>query len=386
MDEKILKWTARVFVPLTVVVCVLLFNFPGMEQFLAARRQRQRAEARQEALRQEEKETVMTAQIEALMEQRTREKETENEQVRVTEKPERYSGVISEAEGERHDINLQLPEGTNIGEVEVENDYVDRAIRVSFPSTVRDYFALHRVWGSSEGVASMSYYLKGGRGILELITDKVYLVSHRTIRGQVGLDLTEPREKYDKLVVVDAGHGGIKTGAEREGVEEKSINLSIVKALKKYSEAQKGSKIGIFYTRLTDEDVPLEKRAGLANELKADLFISVHNNSTTSLSADQVLEGTQVLYSESDRGNHTSKRLAQICLEQVTDALHSRNLGLLPGDDIYIIRNSKAPVALVEVGFITNRSEREKLLTENYQTKVAKGLYQAMEEAFQEGY
>lgn len=75
------------------------------------------------------------------------------------------------------------------------------------------------------------------------------------------------------------------------------------------------------------------------------------------------------MYNESDESELGSKRLAQICLEEVTGQLQSRNRGLVEGDSIYIIRTSKVPVALIEVGFMTNQQELDLLRSEDYQKK-----------------
>jgi N-acetylmuramoyl-L-alanine amidase len=93
-----------------------------------------------------------------------------------------------------------------------------------------------------------------------------------------------------------------------------------------------------------------------------------------------------VLYSESDDSEYSSKRLAQICLDEVSDMLESRKIGLLEGDKIYIVRTSQVPMALIEVGFITNREELSELVTEEYQQLAAEGIYAAIMRAFEEGY
>ena len=66
--------------------------------------------------------------------------------------------------------------------------------------------------------------------------------------------------------------------------------------------------------------------------------------------------------------------------------LQSRNRGLVEGDSIYIIRTSKVPVALIEVGFMTNQQELDLLRSEDYQKKAALGIYHAILRAFEEGY
>ena len=67
------------------------------------------------------------------------------------------------------------------------------------------------------------------------------------------------------------------------------------------------------------------------------------------------------MYSESYEGEPSGKAFAQICLEEVVSSFESRSLGLIEGDPIYIVRSSEVPVALIEVGFMTNREELEKL-------------------------
>ena len=81
-----------------------------------------------------------------------------------------------------------------------------------------------------------------------------------------------------------------------------------------------------------------------------------------------------------------SKAFAQICLGHVTEALESRDKGLVEGDEIYIIRTSEVPVALIEVGFMTNQEELNLLNSTDYQKKAAEGVYDAVLDAFAKGY
>jgi N-acetylmuramoyl-L-alanine amidase len=66
--------------------------------------------------------------------------------------------------------------------------------------------------------------------------------------------------------------------------------------------------------------------------------------------------------------------------------LESRNKGLVEGDEIYIIRTSEVPVALIEVGFMTNQEELNLLNSTDYQKKAAEGVYDAVLDAFAKGY
>ena len=70
----------------------------------------------------------------------------------------------------------------------------------------------------------------------------------------------------------------------------------------------------------------------------------------------------------------------------MTEALESRDKGLVEGDEIYIIRTSDVPVALIEVGFMTNQEELNLLNSTDYQKKAAEGVYDAVLDAFAKGY
>ena len=73
-------------------------------------------------------------------------------------------------------------------------------------------------------------------------------------------------------------------------------------------------------------------------------------------------------------------------LDHVTEALESRDKGLVEGDEIYIIRTSEVPVALIEVGFMTNQEELNLLNSTDYQKKQQKVVYDAVLDAFAKGY
>jgi N-acetylmuramoyl-L-alanine amidase len=72
-----------------------------------------------------------------------------------------------------------------------------------------------------------------------------------------------------------------------------------------------------------------------------------------------------------------SKKFAELCLNNLLDDLGTKSKGVVVGDEVYIIRMSEVPVALVEVGFMTNQKELENLQDKEYQAKAAKALYKS---------
>lgn len=194
--------------------------------------------------------------------------------------------------------------------------------------------------------------------------------------------LLKPQEVYDKIVVIDAGHGGIDGGTYSSGFKhlEKDMNLSILLYLKEYLDQ---TDIKVYYTRTTDVKIPLSQRVGLANAVDADLFLSIHCNS----SEDVGTEGIEILYNEkqNELNSFRSIDLATICLEEINQIINRNNRGIVPrSKNVQIIGDSNVPVALVEVGFMTSTNDLNFLLTESNRKLVAKGIYGSIVRALEE--
>lgn len=187
---------------------------------------------------------------------------------------------------------------------------------------------------------------------LMLTLDTVYEPSLFEDDDYYYISLRKPHDIYDKVIVLDAGHGGKDPGSfSLDGeVAEKKVNLSIVNAMKKYFDKQ--SDIKVYYTRTTDTTTYLRSRADLANDLDADLFVSVHNNAY--FTGD--VYGSEVLYDEKDKSGR-SKEIAGKLLTGMTEALGTKYRGLDAGSSIYVIHHTGMPSVLVETGYLTNNSD-----------------------------
>lgn len=292
---------------------------------------------------------------------------------------------IEEVVLDKEELNIELPEHIQGQDVEIINDYVNHTIYVQFAQGVENYSDNYVVRGSSNHIANLSYYKEGDAGVLEINLDKACEYSYSYKSNFLCMKIMDLHDVYEKVVVIDAGHGGKKPGAVKKDIKEKTINLDIVLKIKELLDQVDEKKVKVFYTRLEDENPSLAERVDMANKLDADLFISIHNNASGSGTFTGE-NGTLVMYSQDDTGELTSKELAQICLDNVTASAGSKNMGLLRGDHIYIIKNSEVPVALIEVGYMSNTTELNKLIDPEYQRQVAEGVYNAIMQAFEEGF
>ncbi len=347
MEQRVLKTVTVLMLMLTVIVSVSMNFLPELHEKYAA-------------------------------------SDTVNEKNIQSVKWKKAETVIEEDEQERGQLRIQIPQGVNPGDVQVSDDYLTQTITVTFQGNSQDYFSEYNISGSPEHISSLSSYIQNDSSVLALQMDGVYEIKQETEEDKLYLSFVNPRDIYDKIIVVDAGHGSYMTGATKNGIMEKDLTLQIIHKVQEVF-ADNPQKIGVYYTRTEDTNPTFKQRADLANILDADLFISLHINSSNTGNFSS-LNGVQVMYSQSDDSACSSQQLAQICLEEVCKSTGAKQLKLLEGDEIYIIRSSQVPVALIEAGFMSNREELDKLQQPQYQEKIAEGIYNAVNRAFEEGF
>ncbi len=183
------------------------------------------------------------------------------------------------------------------------------------------------------------------------------------------------------LVVIDPGHGGNDYGTGAEGIDEKDIVLEISLKLGKLLE---DSGIKVLYTRSTDEYITLGKRAEIANNAGADLFISVHINA---LEDDTLCSGSETLFSGKDdnsEGKIDSERFAGIVQDEIVTALGTKDNGIIERPRLAVLRQTNMPAVIAELGYITNESDREKLKSDKYKELAAEALFTASLKALDE--
>ena len=219
--------------------------------------------------------------------------------------------------------------------------------------------------------------------------------------------------KRIKTVVIDPGHGGLETGARGPGgTLEKDITLAIGLKLKKIIE--RNLALRVILTRDKDTDISLENRAALANNNRADLFISIHANGAfrpkahgsetyfLSLKASDE-EARRLAYFENNSPEFEAKieeetqdqirlilwdmaqaaflkqssQLAEIIQAELNNLLGTANRGIKQAP-FKVLTGVACPAVLVEVAFISNPEEEAQLRNESFQESVAQALYQGV--------
>ena len=173
-----------------------------------------------------------------------------------------------------------------------------------------------------------------------------------------------PDVKQDKfLVVIDPGHGGPDPGAIGiRGIKESEVVLQVSKKVKKLL-SEKGVRVRL--TRNKEVDLDLPPRVLLANRIDADIFVSIHANASRGKRRD--INGLETFYYRGWRGRLLAKRIQKNILKISPGSI---DRGVKQGR-FYVIKKTRMPAVLVEIGFLTGRLDSRKLEKSNYRKKMA---------------
>ena len=193
-----------------------------------------------------------------------------------------------------------------------------------------------------------------------------------------------------KTIVIDAGHGKPDEGAQSStGTTEAETNLKIALKLQNLLE-QSGTTV--ILTRSDENAIydidaktlkqkkisDIHNRVKIGNESSADLFVSIHLNKIP----QQQYDGWQTFYKE---GSEEGKKLAISIQNSLNDAIQKENNRVAKTiDNVYIIKHVEIPITIVECGFLSNPEEEKQLLEDEYQNRLAWGIYNGIIDYFYE--
>ncbi|MBQ9914906.1 MAG: N-acetylmuramoyl-L-alanine amidase, partial [Clostridia bacterium] len=198
--------------------------------------------------------------------------------------------------------------------------------------------------------------------------------------------LISTHKALKRSVMLDAGHGGVDGGAvsyHEDGsikAKEKDFNLDVALRAQKLLEAEG---VDVHMIRTEDVYVDFLRVGGIANDAGTSLFVSVHTNSATVPTAHGI-ETYGYLDAGTVSNGMTSKRLSEILLEELIEETGAHERGVKDGKTLAVINSTKMPATLIEIGFISNEEECEKMMTEEYRQKLAQAICDGILAAFDE--
>ena len=221
--------------------------------------------------------------------------------------------------------------------------------------------------------------------VMEMMMAVLLLISVFFLSKEAAVVSNETSEK-EKVIVIDAGHGGADPGMIGiGGLEEKGINLAVSMKLK---EALENQGFTVVMTRQEDKGLyeegtrnkkvqDMQNRIEVMEKAKPILAVSIHQNSYT----EESVKGPQVFYYETSA---EGQKLAVNIQSALNTELSTERPRKEKGNTSYfLLKKSPCVLNIVECGFLTNKKEAELLQTEEYQQKiveaVVKGIVQYME-------
>lgn len=215
-----------------------------------------------------------------------------------------------------------------------------------------------------------------------------------------------------RTIVIDPGHGGPRPGTiGKSGLQEKTVNLDVALALQKLLKEKAG--LDAILTRESDVDVPLENRTVIANQKRADLFVSIHSNahrdrkrggvetfflnispdpSVIELAAAENATSTKnigemktilqkiVRNSKIQESRDLAEKIQKNLVKSLSSDLPAvKNLGV-KGGPFWVLIGGEMPSVLVEISHLSNAKEEAKLKTKKYRELAAQGIYNGIME------
>lgn len=184
-----------------------------------------------------------------------------------------------------------------------------------------------------------------------------------------------------KIICIDPGHGGRDSGATYKNIYEKDINLTISQKIEKYL-VSKGATV--YLTRESDIDLSttttnkkrsdLTNRAKFINELKPNMYISIHLNYIT----NSKWQGLQIFYNKKNDENEIIANSLTNYLKEATSNIREPKKENI----YYMYKQITVPGILIELGFLSNPNDRYRLTREEYQDKIALQIANSIENYF----
>lgn len=213
--------------------------------------------------------------------------------------------------------------------------------------------------GREIGPAGEVYQLDGTTYVPQSLIGQI-----RTVMRSGGTYRPSTPGRVSGTVVIDAGHGGDDPGAiSVRGFYEKTVNLKVAKkAVAKLR--QRG--LNVIMTRQNDRFVELERRAEIANQHRADLFVSIHADSclNRSVKGFSVYVARNASYESVVAAKAIAKRMANV----------SPDGNGIKRADYRVLVKTKMPAVLVEMGYISNHGEAHLIASDSFQNQVAQAI------------
>lgn len=270
-------------------------------------------------------------------------------------------------------LKLKAEEDIKVNQITHNDQYLNGYYELTLPGDYSDVYGYGKLTVSDDRIASVEVSTKNGKTTFRFNQNIISCYEVKESNGYYMISVLNPKDVYDHVLLLDAGHGGNDPGTSGNGLTEKTMNLTM--ALKVESYLNANSDIKVYMTRTGDTRPANENRAKTANQI-ADLMVSIHMNAGVATAT-----GTETLYaphSNDASSKLTSLQAAQIMQNYLPAAMGTTNRGVKERTDILILNSTTVPAILVETCFLSNPGDALKISSSSMQDKAAAAIGEAI--------
>lgn len=276
-------------------------------------------------------------------------------------------------------IWIPVMDGISSTDIVIENHYMDRQLWVAITGSNEAFYADNPVSGNLDAVSEAEAVDTEQGTVLKFTFDRVYEFNTIFENGVLYVDTLMPGEVYDRIVVIDPA-GFVPDGMITDNsLTPARICLDIANRLKEQLDKQN---IKVYMTSVDERVRDSQSSLALLGEVRPDMYIRIE----TAYDEDTSVYGTSTVYN----GTYFipgfgSVELADLLEAYVTTSIGGKALGMLQAsDEDTVISMATVPAATVRVGYYTNAQENILLNREDYRTRIAEGIYNAIMQAYGE--
>ena len=280
-----------------------------------------------------------------------------------------------------HSLSIPRPENIKIDQVTNEDLYASKKFKIKIKGDYVEYYKQNPIIINNNSIKSVSVSKSGDFTVITVKTSSIRGYKIFEQGSNFVVSMGAPKDIYQSILVLDAGHGGYDPGATNKSTDEKNLTFKIAYTLMKGYFSQNAPDIKVYWTRTTDTYVTLADRTAFAKSVGADAFISLHMNSAEKTSAN----GTETYYSVSNNSKSfsdiTSQKMANLFQTNLINDLKLKDRGTKTAG-YYVIKHNTVPAILIELGFLSGSTDYNRLTNSSFQKKAAKSIYNSIVEMF----
>lgn len=281
--------------------------------------------------------------------------------------------IIFNDEGNEMYIVKKGPIDLNFQEVSFVDKYYSLEYQIVFPEDYSEYF--EKEFFKINGNFVDSVYVEKtveGKTVLNIHEKDIFGFEVSERKNFIRVSIGSPDDIYDKIVVIDPGHGGADFGVNNGNVMEKDITLDICKRVQ---DLFLGSEeIKVYLTRNFDDYLKDEKRVFFANEC-ADLFLSVHLNSVDNYNYS---EDSKIIISDTNRKDNydLSENYSKALKDSILKYINIDDIEI-SGETKFILENAEMPAVFLKLGY------KGDFVYSDFLNNTANGIYDSVNEFFE---